>query len=174
MLTKITKITGKLKVLKLSLAFITCLALLVTLILNLGFKITYSPTTSMPKGFYIIIPVKNIYRNDIVSFIPPNPGLNFLNKHPFAPKNNTLIKYTFGIPGDYVCQKNGYLWINNKKIVKVYKYYAPHMLLPQTFFCGKLAKEQYMLLSNKAEHSFDSRYFGPVMTQNIIGKAIKL
>ena len=157
-----------------SLIFIGILAFVVNIIKKSGYHITYSATTSMPQGFYFVVPIKKITRYDIVEFSPPVEALNFAKNLHWIPKSGSIIKYVFAIPGDSVCMQNEAIFINGKKIGRVYRFYKPGKLLPQIKICGKLKEDQYLLLSTKKERSFDGRYFGAVTSRSILGRAIPI
>ena len=150
------------------------LALITSIIKKSGYHLTYSATPSMPKGFYLILPIKKITRYDIVEFTPPSNVLDFIKKKRWVPQSGLVIKQVFAIPNDHVCIRNQAIWINGNKVGKVYKFYDKNKLLPQTKICGKLEADQYLLLSTKNERSFDGRYFGAVSSKRISGKAIPL
>ncbi|MDR1057819.1 MAG: signal peptidase I [Coxiellaceae bacterium] len=158
----------------LSLIFIGLLGLIVARIKKAGYHVIFTATASVPKGFYLITPLKTIERHDIVEFIPPSNILSFIKDKHWIPHRGTLIKYVFAKPHDHVCIYHRVIWINGKKIAKVYKFYAKNKLLPQIQICGKLQKNEYLLLSTKSERSFDSRYFGIVTRQEILGRAIPI
>ena len=158
----------------LGLILIVLIAVAVSVLKKSGYHITCSATTSMPRGFYLVMPTKEIKRYDIVEFMPPPAALEFIAKHHWAPKSGLIIKYVFALPGDDICVRNHAIWINGQKIGKVYHFYAPGKLLPQTKICGKLKENEYLLLSTKKERSFDGRYFGAVTSSNILGKAVPL
>jgi len=143
-------------------------------ITKLGYRITYVSSISMPEGWYWLVPTQKIQRYDMVAFTPPLKAQDFLTQRHWGPKSNQMMKYVMGIPGDFVCNYQQVLWINRQKIAPILRVYAPHQPLPQSNFCGYLKPSQYMLLSTKIEHSFDSRYFGPVERGNIIAKAIPI
>lgn len=152
----------------------------VAVLRKLGYGLTYSATISMPQGLYLVVPAKRLQRNDIVVFVTPAASHTFLLQHNWGPRSGRVLKYVMGIPGDFVCNyhnKNigaGEVWVNTHKIGPIYNFYAPGKLLPQNNFCEKLQAEQYFLLSTKIERSFDSRYFGPVDRNNILGRAVLL
>ncbi len=157
-----------------SLVFISLLTVIVNVIKKFGYHVTYSATASMPRGFYLVVPTKKIMRYDIVEFVPPSKILNFVRDLHWIPESGLMIKYVFAIPGDDVCVRNEAVWINGKKIGKVYRSYAFEKLLPQTKICGKLSDDQYLLLSTNKEHSFDGRYFGAISSRNILGHAVPI
>ena len=156
----------------LSLILIALIAVVVGVLKKSGYHITCSATTSMPRGFYLVMPTNKIKRYDIVEFVPPAATLEFIVKHHWVPKSGLIIKYVFAVPGDDVCVRNNAVWINGQKIGTVYRFYASGKLLPQTEICGKLKENEYLLLSTRKERSFDSRYFGIITSRNILGKAI--
>ena len=148
---------------------------LITVILNFyGLKITYQVTPSMPKGFYIIYPIENIKVNDIIVFYPPKKASQFLLTRHLIPHNDWLMKYVVAAPGDYVCKKFSFVWINNEKYAPVLTHSSKNELLPDTPFCSVLTKDKYLSISTIAQHSFDGRYFGPIDKKDIIGKACHL
>lgn len=138
-----------------------------------GYGLTYQATASMPRGFYLLLPINKIQRGDIVTFIPPEKSRAFLKERHWAPRSGILMKYVVGMPGDTVCAENNKLWLNHKPIANIYKFYAPNKALPQQNFCGELNKEQYFLININIPHSFDSRYFGPIDKKSILHRAIQ-
>jgi type IV secretory pathway protease TraF len=85
-----------------------------------------------------------------------------------------MMKHVFAVPGEFVCKRAGYLWIEHKKIAKVFRDYAPGKTLPSTPFCGVLKANEYLLMSTRVPNSFDGRYFGPIKKSAIFGQAVKL
>ena len=157
-----------------SLVFTGIIVLIVGLTKKSGYHITYAVTKSVPQGLYLVIPTKKIERHDMVEFIPPQPALNFIKEKRWCPQSGSVIKYVFAIPNDHVCIHHQAIWINGKKIGRVYKFYASNKLLPQIKICGKLKENQYLLLSTESERSFDGRYFGVISLEKIFGKAVRV
>ena len=162
------------KPLVIALTIIISIFIITSITKHLGYGLTYQVSISMPKGFYLIVPAKHIKRNDVVIFYPPPKIKTFLVQHKWIPNSAIMMKHVIGMPGDMVCKKNNALFVNNKYFGPVLTYYAPHKKLPNEPFCGKLKKQEYLLLSARIKRSFDCRYFGPVKRQQIIGKVIKL
>lgn len=158
----------------LALFFIGIVAAVVSILARLGYGITYVVSQSMPSGFYVIVPPQQINRYDIVQFRPPETTVKFLQEHHWGSPNGLLLKYVYGMPRDFVCNKDGELWINAKKVAPIYVYYAPGQKLPLKNFCAKLGDDEYLLLSKRVARSFDGRYFGPVKRGSIRGLGVRL
>ncbi|MGD9108708.1 MAG: S26 family signal peptidase [Gammaproteobacteria bacterium] len=147
------------------------LKIVVNWLYHRGYFITYQATTSMPKGFYFISPAKVLYKGDIVLFRPPDEIVRFLIEEKWLPKSGLMLKYVFALSGDYVCQDKKWIYINHHRVAPIYNEYAHGKKIPNSYFCGKLAKNQYLLMSIQVKRSFDGRYFGPVDRTRIIGVA---
>lgn len=164
----------QIKIMKRILLFTSVLVLMVSIVRYLGYGFSIQLSPSMPKGIYWVIPARSIFRGDVVIFKPSNEIDNFLLRHHWIPQSGILIKKVYGVPGDFVCKKNHEVFINHQKIAYVFDEYAPNKKLPNIPFCGKLKKDEYLLMSTRVKKSFDGRYFGIINRHNIIGKADKL
>lgn len=154
-----------------ALILIFIIAIFVFVLKKLSYGISYQKSASMPKGIYLMLPAKEINRGDLVIFYPPKKAADFAHKNHWLPDSNILLKQVFGIPNDFVCNYHQVIEINGKILGKVYDFYAPGKKMPHRQFCAKLKDEQYLLLSTYIDRSYDGRYFGPVLRQQIIAKA---
>ncbi len=82
-------------------------------------------------------------------------------------EDEIIIKRIIGMPNDTVEIKNGVLYINDEEIEEEYAY-------GQTGDYDKitLKDDEYFILGDNRPISKDSRYFGPVKEDEIIGKII--
>jgi len=99
----------------------------------------------------------SIKRQDIVIFNKYNSGYK-----------ETLIKRVIGVEGDYIEIKDGRLYLNDKIIEEKY--------VPKDsgkdFSKIQVPKGCYFMLGDNRYNSLDSRVYGPIEKENIIGKAI--
>lgn len=110
-------------------------------------------------------------RGDVVIFNEPGAGING------APtgQNKQLIKRVLGLPGDRVVVKDGEVTIYNEEYPDGYR---PDEALPYgkviTNTSGSvdvtLAEDQVFVSGDNRANSLDSRSFGPVDADNIVGK----
>lgn len=78
-------------------------------------------------------------------------------------KNGIMVKQVFGIPGDHIWEKDGYLYLNGEQS-DIYTH--GHIEFSDT----ELNEERYYLVGTNSRESYDSRSFGPVREDEIIGK----
>jgi len=100
-------------------------------------------------------------RGDIVVFSPTET----LQEQNF---NEAFIKRVIGLPGDTVEVKNGRVYINNEPLIENYIAEKPlYDYGPVT-----VPKEQYLVLGDNRNNSYDSHYWGFVPKENLIGRAV--
>lgn len=77
-----------------------------------------------------------------------------------------LIKRIIGLPGETIEIKNGRVYIDDKELNETYI----ADFGPESFDPVKLGDQEYYVLGDNRTNSFDSRRFGPVTRDSLIGK----
>jgi signal peptidase I len=111
------------------------------------------------KFFYEIHGIKDIQRGDIVVFDPP-PAANSKNDIPF-------IKRVIGLPGETLSIKKGVVYINGEPLDEPYLSEKP----AGAFKPFVIPDGTVFLMGDNRNNSHDSRFWGPLPLQNIIGVA---
>jgi len=81
-----------------------------------------------------------------------------------------LIKRTIGLPGDTVDIKHGVVYINGQPLAEPYRPDPPNPM--DNWGPYKVPAGEYFMLGDNREDSYDSRYWGFVPRQNIIGTPV--
>jgi len=105
-------------------------------------------------------------RGDIVVFDPPNR------------QDVEYIKRIIGLPGEYVDVSGGTVYINGTKFEENDEhpktdYTQKFPFKPEDGEKGqKLAPDEYFVMGDNRDFSFDSRSFGPIKRESILGRAV--
>jgi signal peptidase I len=80
----------------------------------------------------------------------------------------TFVKRLIGLPGDTWEERNGYVYIDGKKLHE--PYIQPDRRDDRTIAPIHIPQGQYFMMGDNRESSCDSRSWGTVPKQNLIGK----
>ncbi len=103
-------------------------------------------------------------RGDVIVFKTDN--IKLLEKPEY--KKEAFIKRIIGLPGDVIAIRNGVVYVNKKAISEEYIAEKPN----QDFGPAKVPPNQYLVLGDNRNNSYDSRFWGFVPKENIIGRAV--
>ena len=143
--------------------------LLITFVLFFAFRTYIAEAYYIPSGSMIptlqisdrIVANKFTYkltdinRGDIVVFNPP------------IESTNPFVKRVIGLPNETISVNNGIVYINNKPLKESYISESPI----NDFAPYKIPDNNYFLMGDNRNNSSDSRYWGTVNINDIIGKA---
>lgn len=122
----------------------------------------------IPFSGSVLIPFKNPRPNDIVVFkFPQNPKLDY-------------IKRVIGVPGDTIEGRNKTLYINGKRIDDKYGVHLNNSIMdtaagPRDNFGPITVPEgKIFVMGDNRDNSFDSRFWGFVDYNAVLGKALIL
>ena len=140
-----------------------------------------------PRSRYIgpLLPYREIKRGDIIVFLSP------------AEPDKHLVKRVIGIPGDHVHLRHGVVYRNGEAIIEPYAIHTgmrqydperddfpamvPEMATPQwqetmpRYVQGEdlvVPPDHYFAMGDNRDNSYDSRYWGFVPRENLIGQPI--
>lgn len=77
-----------------------------------------------------------------------------------------LVKRIVGLPGERVEIRDGYVYINGNRLPEPY----PHAQYPQNIPSYTLGPVEYYVLGDNRGNSNDSRAFGPILREDILGR----
>ncbi|AXX64126.1 MAG: signal peptidase I [Lactobacillus sp.] len=129
---------------------------------------------SMQPNFYngdrvFAAPNADIHRGDIIIIDPPG-----------SVENKPFIKRVIGLPGDTITSKNDVTYINGHAINEPYldpykaklksgQLLTPDFSLQKSFGTKKVPRHSYFVLGDNRHQSVDSRVFGFVSHDRVIG-----
>lgn len=118
--------------------------------------------------FLIDMKDKSLERGRVYAF-------NAKNMQPFYKDGTRMVKILTGLPGDEVAIDEKWMITVNDEVVGEGLQLAGELSVPESHFYGKtkLKKGNYWFMG-KSPFSFDSRYWGTVNDEQIIGRAYPL
>lgn len=154
----------------------------VTLADAAGWRINHTP--SLPMGLWRVRPVVGpILVGQIASFCPPDSDVfrlarqrGYLNAGACPGGFEPMLKPVVAVAGDYVeitaggVAVNGHLVGNSAALHRDSQGREMPWLAPRSFV---VAEGELWLISSYNSRSFDSRYFGPLSVQKVLGIALR-
>ena len=118
------------------------------------------------------LPRRSVERSDIIAFKSPTDG------------NIPFVKRVIGVPGDTVELRNKNLYLNGEKVEEPYKIhvdstvYSPDPWTPEelkvrdNYGPAIVPPDSYFVMGDNRDNSNDSRYWGFVSRNELIGKPL--
>ncbi|MEA2974415.1 MAG: signal peptidase [Actinomycetota bacterium] len=85
-----------------------------------------------------------------------------------TPSTEEYIKRVIGLPGDRVEGRDGRVYVNDRELVEPY---LPQGPTTRDFEPVELGADQLWVMGDNRENSSDSRVFGPITEDTIVGRA---
>lgn len=135
-------------------------------------QLVWNASASLPIGLYRTLPGVP-ERGALVLVCPPESAARLADQRGYLPAGVPLVKRIAAIGGDQVCAVDGVIFINGQPVARQLAADHAGRPLPRWSGCRAQDGDEVFLLADAAD-SFDSRYFGPVPTANIIGRLVAL
>ena len=155
----------------LALAVVSLLALAWAALVTSSPRLVYNASDSVPAGWYRIAPAGPVAAGDLVLVrLPPN-ATALAAQRGYLPSSVPLLKTVAAVAPQQVCVLAAQVLIDGRLVARQLRRDRQARALPSWRACRHLVGDELFLLSTTNPESFDSRYFGPVSSEAVIGRA---
>jgi conjugative transfer signal peptidase TraF len=134
-------------------------------------RFVWNASESVPIGLYSVQPVDQLMVTSLVVAIPPEPIATFLAEGGYLPRDVPLIKRILALPGQSVCRNELLISVNGIEMGAARERDRLGRPLPAWQGCRVLARGEVFLMNWDEPASLDGRYFGPIPSSAIVGRA---
>ncbi len=160
-----------------SIVITAIIALFATTYVIQAFKI---PTGSMESNLLIgdhllvnkfVYGIQDGFFSKLLPYKAPKRGDVIVFKYPNSPEV-AYVKRLMGMPGDKVEMIGRTLYINGKALEEDYTQYTDSNSINEHFGPYNVPQDQYFAMGDNRDNSMDSRYWGYVPRDYLLGKAL--
>ena len=134
-------------------------------------KLIWNASASVPIGLYVVQPARALHVTELVVVRPPEPLASFLAHRGYLPKGVPLLKRVLALPGQSVCRSGRTVTVDGIAMGDALDWDRRGRSLPVWHGCRTITEGEVFLMNWQSEDSLDSRYFGPLPTAAIVGRA---
>jgi len=133
-------------------------------------RLLYNPSPSAPIGWYRVMQIPAYKKGDLIAVFAPDDARVLAANRNYLPFNYPLIKTIWAGPGATVCRsETGIVSAPNRPVITALGQDSLGRDMPVWSGCVTLEKDQFFIASPDHQYGWDSRYFGPVRSGNILG-----
>ncbi|MBJ3764568.1 S26 family signal peptidase [Maribius pontilimi] len=133
--------------------------------------IIWNASASVPIGLYLVTPIQQLHVGDLVALAAPAPLKNWMVERGHLGPDAPLLKHVAALPPAEICRIGTTILIDGSAVTEALPRDRMGRSLPVWHGCQRLAEDEVFLLNTDAPGSLDGRYFGPLGTDIIIGRA---
>jgi conjugative transfer signal peptidase TraF len=146
----------------------------VTAFINPLPRLMWNATASVPTGLYTVHPGGERRLGELVAVSPPEPLAGFLADGGYLPRGVPLLKHVAAMPGQRVCRIGVVVTVDGRRVGSAREQDRRGRLLPSWSGCRVIIRDELFLMNPAAPDSLDGRYFGPLPTTSVLGRATPL
>ncbi len=132
--------------------------------------VLYNPSASAPIGWYRLRANAPLKVGDQVAAYAPEWARKLADERQYLPYEYPMIKTIWASSGTKICVHNNRISVPNYPVIISLSQDSLGRDMPKLSGCFTLKADEYFLVSPDVQAGFDSRYFGAVEAQNILGK----
>ncbi|MBR1141004.1 MAG: S26 family signal peptidase [Bradyrhizobium sp.] len=132
----------------------------------------WNASTSVPAGLYRIQPVTRLSVTELVAVEPPYLLAVFLDLNGYLPIGIPMLKRVLALPGQTVCRTGLVIAVDGIGVGEARERDGRGRPLPIWEGCRVIAEGDVFVMNWQSGDSLDGRYFGPLPSSAVIGKAV--
>ncbi|GAB5471672.1 MAG: S26 family signal peptidase [Rhodospirillales bacterium] len=134
----------------------------------------WNPSPSVSVGIYAVTPIETLEVGALVAVRPPEALETWLAENHYLGRNTPLLKQIAALPGAEVCRDGTTIRIDGEAAAEARERDRLDRPLPVWTGCRVISDGEVFFLNADEPASLDGRYFGPLGTDTIIGRATPL
>jgi conjugative transfer signal peptidase TraF len=151
-----------------SIASVAIATVFVAQVLNqTGRVLLHNASPSEPEGVYLRTSQSPAVGR-LVTFMAPASASGYVDRHLSYLRRTPILKAIAAGQGSLVCTTSGRLVIDGRIVAPVSVTDRHGVFLPQWKGCRRLGAGEWFAYSDRIPNSFDSRYYGPIRTDQVI------
>ncbi len=154
--------------------YVATIGVAVASLVSLPLRLVWNASASVPIGFYLIDPPRDVRVGDLVAVMPPKPLADFMVERGYIGRNVPLLKHVAALPGQQVCRTGNAITVDDVRFGDALDRDRRGRPLPIWQGCRKVADGDIFLMNVSVADSLDGRYFGPIAANAVIGQATPL
>lgn len=132
-------------------------------------RLIYNESPSAPLGWYALNTNGVVKRDALVAAFTPDDARQLAHDRGYLPSHIPLIKTVWATGGERVCHDGQRVSVLNRPDIDALRQDGSGRALPVMAGCYILDETQVFLVSTDVQTSWDSRYFGPVSKDQVLG-----
>ncbi len=137
-------------------------------------KLIWNATASAPVGFYTVEPATALDVPELVAVMPPEPLAAFMVERGYVGRGVPLLKRVLALPGQRVCRLRSTITVDGVEMGDALDRDRIGRDLPVWQGCRTISDGEIFLMNWEVRDSLDGRYFGPIPSDSVIGRALPL
>lgn len=140
-----------------------------------GALVLLNDSASVPEGLWLresrgAEAAAKVAAGDVIAFRPPARALPYVRAYmPEYLHKQSILKYVVATDGDTICRQGTRFSVDHRYLGTAMTEDGNGHALPTWSGCTVLRHGQVAVFSDRIPNSFDSRYYGPIPSNKILG-----
>jgi conjugative transfer signal peptidase TraF len=134
-------------------------------------RLLWNASASVPIGLYGVEPVGKLAVANLVVAAAPEPLATLFAERGYLPRRVPLIKSILALPGQAVCRNGLLITVDGEAVGTALAQDSHGRALPVWQGCQLITRNEVFLMNVDQAASLDGRYFGPIPSSAIVGRA---